>query len=83
MSLQGQTVHLRRLEFELLLHLASDPERVFGKGELLRACWGEAAPSLSSRTLDRHVSRLRGRLGRHARLLVTVWGVGYRLGAPR
>lgn len=39
-SLHGDRVTLRRLEFELLLHLASDPQRVFHKQELLNAVWG-------------------------------------------
>ena len=79
-SLQGQTVNLRRLEFELLLHLASDPERVFGKGELLRAVWGYRA-SGSTRTVDSHASRVRRKLDLDGsrRWVVNVWGVGYRL----
>jgi len=80
--LERSPLALPRRELAVLSVLASAPGQTFTKGELLRACWGEAAPSLSSRTLDRHVSRLRGRLGRHARLLVTVWGVGYRLDEP-
>ena len=69
-------------ELALLCALAAAPGHAFTKDELLRACWGGGALGPSSRTLDRHVSRLRARLGRHARLLVTVWGVGYRLDQP-
>jgi DNA-binding response OmpR family regulator len=79
-NLHGETVHLRRQEFELLAHLASDPERVFGRGELLRAVWGYRA-SGSSRTVDTHASRLRRKLDLDGsrRWVVNVWGVGYRL----
>jgi DNA-binding response OmpR family regulator len=79
-SLHGQSVDLRRLEFELLLHLAGDPERVFAKDELLRAVWGYRS-SGSTRTVDSHSSRLRRKLeaASDRRWVINVWGVGYRL----
>jgi DNA-binding response OmpR family regulator len=54
---------------------------VFTKAELQRSCWDSGA-SAESRTLERHAARLRRKLGSHAAMLVTVWGVGYRLDAP-
>jgi DNA-binding response OmpR family regulator len=78
-SVHGLPVQLRRLEFELLAHLASDPERVFTKQELLRAVWGYRS-SGSTRTVDSHASRLRRKLEEHGdRWVINVWGVGYRL----
>jgi len=79
-SVRGQGVALRRLEFELLVHLAREPERVFTRGELLRAVWGYRADG-STRTVDSHASRLRRKLDRDGGRcwLITVWGVGYRL----
>ncbi len=78
-SLDGLPVDLRRLEFELLVHLAGDPERVFGKQELLRAVWGYRS-SGSTRTVDSHASRLRRKLEEcGGRWVVNVWGIGYRL----
>jgi len=78
--LHGHGIHLRRLEFELLLHLAGDPERVFAKDELLRAVWGYQSRG-STRTVDTHSSRLRGKLEANSdrRWVINVWGVGYRL----
>jgi DNA-binding response OmpR family regulator len=70
---------LRRREYEVLAVLAEEPGRVFTKSELLRAIWGGPAAG-QTRALDVQVARLRRRLGAHAGLLVTVWGVGYRLG---
>jgi two-component system alkaline phosphatase synthesis response regulator PhoP len=52
---------------------------VFTKQELLREIWA-LPPGSPTRRLDTHVARLRRRLGDHRALLVTVWGVGYRLG---
>ncbi len=76
----GQGVDLRRLEFELLVHLAREPERVFAKGELLRAVWGYRSGG-STRTVDSHASRLRRKLAPDdaRRWVISVWGVGYRL----
>jgi DNA-binding response OmpR family regulator len=78
--IHGRDVDLRRLEFELLLHLAKDPRRVFPKDELLRAVWGYRSTG-STRTLDSHASRLRRKLDGDDdhRWVINVWGIGYRL----
>jgi DNA-binding response OmpR family regulator len=72
---------LSQKEYELLLHLAREPDRVFTKAELLRDVWGFRVTA-RTRTLDSHASRLRRKL-RDARgeggLVDNVWGVGYRL----
>jgi DNA-binding response OmpR family regulator len=79
-SIDGHAVELRRMEFELLVHLAREPERVFAKAELLRAVWGYRSGG-SSRTVDSHASRLRRKLapGGAGGWVISVWGVGYRL----
>jgi DNA-binding response OmpR family regulator len=79
-SLNGRAVGLRRMEFELLLCLAGQPERVFSKQELLRTVWGYRS-SGSTRTVDSHASRLRRKLeiDTSHRWVVNVRGVGYRL----
>jgi DNA-binding response OmpR family regulator len=79
-SLHGRLLRLRRLEYELLVHLAREPHRVFVKEELLRAVWGYPTP-VSTRTLDSHASRLRRKLRTEGdeQWVVNVRGVGYRL----
>lgn len=78
-TLDGRRLELTRYEYALLSKLAAAPGRVFTKQELLREVW--AAPAgCSTRRLDTLVARLRRRLGDDRTLLVTVWGVGYRLG---
>jgi DNA-binding response OmpR family regulator len=79
-TVDGLAVDLRRMEFELLVHLAREPERVFAKHELLRAVWGYRSGG-STRTLDSHASRLRRKLAPDGpqRWVISVWGVGYRL----
>lgn len=72
-------VELANKEYELLHHLASDPGRVFTKGELLESIWGYE-PCARTRTLDSHASRLRRKLDPdRGRYVVNAWGVGYRL----
>jgi DNA-binding response OmpR family regulator len=70
-------------EYEVLVTLASDPQRVFTREELLRSVWGFRCLG-RTRTLDSHASRLRRKLcdGRTEKLVVNVWGVGYRLCDP-
>lgn len=79
-SIGGRALTLRRMEFELLAHLAREPRRVFARDELLRVVWGYRASS-STRTLESHASRLRRKLDlqRPEHWVVNVWGVGYRL----
>ena len=79
-TIEGQLVDLRRMEFELLVHLAREPERVCARDELLRAVW-EYRCGGSTRTVDSHASRLRRKLGSDGTRswVISVWGIGYRL----
>lgn len=72
----GAEVALTRKEFDLLCLLASHPGTVVPRKQLLQQVWGD---SWSRRTVDTHVSSLRGKLG-DSGWIVTVRGVGFRLG---
>jgi DNA-binding response OmpR family regulator len=77
----GGRVHLSQKEYELLVQLAREPQRVFTKEELLYEVWEYRAPA-RTRTLDSHASRLRRKLreaGTGQAFVENVWGVGYRL----
>lgn len=77
----GAPVELAANEYDLLLELAANPQRVYTKAELLSAVWGHRAAG-RQRLLDSTAVRLRRKLERAApgaRLVVNVWGVGYRL----
>ena len=78
--LRGHRLQLRRMEYELLAALASAPDRVFPKQELLHCVWGYR-PGCTTRTLDSHASRLRRKLMAHdsRHWIVNVRGVDYRL----
>ncbi len=78
--LDGYDLDLRTKEFDLLVHLASQPGRVFSRSQLLEGVWGDSS-SGGSRTIDVHVSLLRRKLEEDPskpERLVTVRGVGYR-----
>jgi hypothetical protein len=57
----GRRIHLSQKEYELLVKLAREPDRVFTKEELLYEVWDYRAPA-RTRTLDSHASRLRRKL---------------------
>jgi DNA-binding response OmpR family regulator len=79
----GEPLHLTAKEFDLLWFLASNPNRVFSRDQLMDGVWGYTA-ALDTGTVTVHIRRLREKLEENAsrpRLLETVWGVGYRLNA--
>jgi len=60
--------------------LASDPDRVFTRQELLKTVWGLGDWAHRTRTLDQHASRLRRRLNiTDESFIRSSWGTGYRL----
>jgi DNA-binding response OmpR family regulator len=75
--IDGRSVALTRVEFDLLHFFARNPRRVFTRGQLLQSVWGYA--HAGHRTVDVHVRRLRAKLELDS-LVTTVRGVGYRLG---
>ena len=77
-TLNEEAVDLTPTEYRLLLILAERPGRAQARGHLLETVW-EAAPDIQTRTVDMHVQRLRGKLGRAGDMIETVRGFGYRL----
>ena len=77
-----ELLELTPTEFELLRALAESPGRVYSRLQLLDRVLGEAYEGYE-RTIDSHVKNLRKKLESdpdHPRYIVTVWGVGYKLG---
>jgi DNA-binding response OmpR family regulator len=80
-QIDGQEVLLTATEFQLLLHMARQPGRVFTRAQLLDAVHGVAVESYE-RAIDAHVKNIRRKIERDPRSprhLQTVFGVGYRL----
>jgi two-component system response regulator ResD len=80
-TVRGRAAGLSHKEYELLVRLADDPERVFTREELLRDVWGFQGTA-RTRTIDVYASRLRRKLRELDDSCIFVdnhWGVGYRL----
>ena len=76
-SVNGRSIHLTDVEYRLLVVLIREPGRTRSRVHLYRQVW-KGNPTKDSRTVAMHISRLRGKLGRAAKLIKTVEGVGYR-----
>jgi DNA-binding response OmpR family regulator len=71
-------------EFDLLLHFAQNPGRVFRRLELLDSVWGYGHEGYEH-TVNSHINRLRAKLEKDPvspDYITTVWGVGYKLTIP-
>lgn len=76
----GQEIFLTSKEYDLLLFLAGNPNRVFSKEELFERIWGLDAMG-DNATVTVHISKLREKIERQPskpQHIETVWGVGYR-----
>jgi DNA-binding response OmpR family regulator len=79
--IRGEPIDLTAREFDLLLHFATHPGRVFRRLELLDSVWGYGHDGYEH-TVNSHINRLRSKIETdpsHPELIVTVWGVGYKM----
>lgn len=83
-TVRGESVELTAKEFDLLLHFANNPGRVFRRAELLDSVWGYGHAGYEH-TVNSHINRLRAKIEvdpAHPELIVTVWGIGYKMCPP-
>lgn len=74
----GQNIDMPPKELELLYFLASSPNQVFTREQLLDQIWGYEYIG-DTRTVDVHIKRLREKIKDHSEWsLSTVWGIGYK-----
>lgn len=79
-KVDGSLVNLTRKEIEILWLLASNPNKVFSRDNLLNSIWGYDYCG-DPRTVDTHMKRLRGKLNLKDQYkwdIKTIWGVGYK-----
>ena len=77
--IKGHEVSLTAKEFDLVMLLVSNPNRVYSRDELLNEIWGATYPG-DARTVDVHLRRLREKIETHPadpEYIHTKWGVGY------
>jgi DNA-binding response OmpR family regulator len=76
-TIMGEQVILTKTEFELLSLLAQNPERLFSRENLIDRVWAET-PTITKRTVDVHIARLRKKMGGYASVIANRPGYGYR-----
>jgi len=83
-TVDGRPVELSAREFKLLQFLTGHPGRVYSRDQLLDRIWGDET-FVEPRTVDVHVSRLRGAIEpdpSEPRYIITVRGIGYKFTGP-
>ena len=79
-AVAGRPVELTAKEFDLLLHFAGQPGKVFTRADLLHQVWGYGHSGYEH-TVNTHINRLRAKIEQdpsEPRYILTVWGVGYK-----
>lgn len=79
---RGSRVELTAKEFEILKLLLQNPKKVYTKEQLYSLVWNDAYFG-DENAVNVHISRLRNKIeddSRNPRYVVTVWGIGYKLG---
>ncbi len=72
----GEEVTLPRKEFEILSMLMSNPGNIFSREEILKRVWPEEV-IVFNRVVDVNITRLRAKIGRYGRQIITRSGYGY------
>ena len=78
--LNGKPIDLTAKEFDLLVHFARHPGRVFTRAQLLDTVWGYSHSGYEH-TVNSHINRLRTKIEANPNqpeFIETVWGVGYK-----
>ena len=84
-ALNGKIVELTSKEFDLLLHFAQNPGRVYSRAQLLDKVWGYEHSGYEH-TVNSHINRLRAKIEKDAsnpEYILTVWSVGYKFTEAR
>jgi len=75
---QGRRVELTPTEFRILRFLSANRGRVFSRDQILDHLWGHEK-AVVDRTVDVHIRNIREKLGKAARLIKNVRGIGYKV----
>ncbi|MBN2173658.1 MAG: response regulator transcription factor [Bacteroidales bacterium] len=73
-KVEGKSIHIPKIEFDLLVLLVSNPGKIFTREEIYSKIWGNEV-YVSDRTLDVHIRKLREKIGKQ--YIKTIKGVGY------
>lgn len=79
-EVNGQRIELSPKEFDLLVHLASNPGKTYSRMQLLNKVWGYEFEGFEH-TVNSHINRLRSKIEKNMNepeYILTTWGVGYK-----
>jgi DNA-binding response OmpR family regulator len=79
-TIEGRSIDLTAKEFDVLLHFARNPGKVYTRSQLLDMVWGYGHDGYEH-TVNSHINRLRAKIEKdpaHPAYILTVWGVGYK-----
>jgi DNA-binding response OmpR family regulator len=79
-ALKDRPLELTAKEFDLLVHFAGNPGKVYTRSQLLDMVWGYGHDGYEH-TVNSHINRLRAKIEKgsaHPEYILTVWGVGYK-----
>ena len=80
---EGEEIHLREMEYRLLLLMMENPQKIFSVKNLYESLWEEPFLYSSGNTVMVHIRRLRTKIEEDPQkpeMIQTVWGKGYRFG---
>ena len=81
-TLLGEPISLRYMEYRLLVHLASNRGKIFSAQELYETIWEQPFLAISNNTVVAHIKNLRRKIEKDPKkpkYIITVWGRGYQI----
>lgn len=82
LKINNERVILTKKEFEIILLLSQNPDRIFSREDIIENLWKDT-PFITVRTVDVHITRLRKKLGDCAYMISNRSGYGYRFNAEK
>lgn len=76
-TVSEEKVSLTKTEFEILVLLAQNPDKVFSRDKIIETIWQETT-YITERTVDVHITRLRKKMGNYGKAITNRSGYGYR-----
>jgi DNA-binding response OmpR family regulator len=79
---EGRKIQLTKTEFELIVLLAENPDRIYAREEIIDRVWKDT-PYITERTVDVHITRMRKKLGDRSSIISNRAGFGYRFNVSK
>jgi DNA-binding response OmpR family regulator len=77
-KIEGSTISLTKMEFEILYLFASNPFKTYSRQQIINAVWKDSRGCVTRHAVDMHIARLRKKLGSKANCITSRLGFGYK-----